>query len=112
MDQSGRSQVFGAVLLGTYGLVHGPLRVYALGGGGVYGLSSVRRGGQSSAGFVPSERVTRVSPAVSGGLGISVPVGSTALFGEGRVTYLSSGIGGTQPGVRSFVVPLVVGVRF
>lgn len=112
IDRSGRSQVFGAVLLGTYALAAGPIRPYALGGAGLYGLTGVRREPAALVSPGGTERVTRVSPALSGGLGLSWPIGAAALFGEARVTYLSNGLGGRAPGVRSVVVPIVVGVRF
>ena len=110
--QSVHSQVFGAVALATYRFTRGDAYPYGLLGGGVYGLRIVRH--ESPSAYSPGldERGTRFSPALSGGFGLSVPIGSNAIFGEARLTYLSNGTGGDRPGVRSVVIPLVVGLRF
>lgn len=112
IDRAGRSQLFGAILLATYALTDGPARLYTLGGAGLYGLTGVQREPASPVAPAGTSRTTRVSPALSGGLGASGRLAGVGVFGEARVTYLPNGLGGSRPGVRGVVVPLVVGVRF
>ena len=107
VDRDGRSQVYGAVLLGTVRFTGARVRTYGLAGAGVYGLSERQRGPEA-----PAYARTRLGPALSGGLGLEAPTRGVTVFGEARATYLTNGIGGAPRGGRAVVVPLVAGVRF
>jgi hypothetical protein len=107
VDRDGRSQVYGAVLLGT---------VRFTGARGAH-LRPGRRG-RLRAVRTPARaggaglRATRLGPALSAGLGLEAPTRGLTVFGEARATYLTNGIGGAPRGGRAVVVPLVAGVRF
>ncbi|MFL5574693.1 MAG: outer membrane beta-barrel protein [Gemmatimonadaceae bacterium] len=110
IENSSDTHVYGAGLLATYGLAATPVRPYLIGGVGVSRLAYDRdRTAEALGGPL---HVARTSAALSGGLGLDARVGRLGVFAEGRFTYLPNGSGGREPGVRGYVIPLTLGVRF
>lgn len=111
--RAGRSTAGGVLLLARVPLAAGRgLTPYGLGGGGVFAVSGSQQTFGADGAPLPVARSTRVSPAVSAGLGVEGAAGRVTLFGEARATLLPNGTGGTPRLGRGVYLPLVLGVRF